>query len=412
MNRPRADQKPLVDYQAAWLRQLRKAYDTLLWQKGLRVRTPAVLGLMKSRSLWGRWIEGEGRLLLNENLILEHPWPAVLGILGHEMAHQLAGERPAPAGESRAAHGELFQFMGAKLGLDPFYLRATVDLQGDCPRPWPDRDAEPLPDDGARVLEKVRKLLALSGSPVAAEAQAAMKAAARLMARHNLDRLAEDGGSVSPQGYDYRLIELGAPRIDSRLGLIAHILARHFFVKTLFVPSYDPRRDAEGHDLEVMGRPENTRLAEHVGRFLLERSESLWQDYRRAHRGGGLIARNSFIGGLLRGFDQKLDEAAAGRPEPSGAEAGFSPAESSSGGFSALVLAKDRGLDEYFKKRHPRVRTRPSGGRRFCPESDRAGRAAGRALNLNRPLDEPRPEEGLYLPGPGGAVRRRSDSDA
>ena len=386
----------LEKYKKAWLRQLQKAYANLLWQKGLKVKVPASLGLMKNKRAWGRWIEGENRILISEELILEHPWPAVLGILGHELAHQLVGDRPAAARESRTAHGDLFQFMGARLGLDPFYLRASVDLKEECPQPWPDRDADQLRDDSAKVLDKVRKLLALSGSPVEAEAQAAMKAAARLMARHNLDRLEETGGRQADD-YDYRLISLHAPRIDSRLGLIAYILSRHFFVKTLFTPSYDSHTDTEGHDLEVTGRPENTRLAEHVFHFLLERSESLWQEYRRTHRGGGLTARNSFILGLLQGFDQKLNEAAAGGSEQ--------PAGQAEGGFSALVLAKDQGLNDYFKKRHPRIKIhQPGRRRRFCPDSDQAGRAAGQALNLNRPLDDQRPaaKSGLRLPGPGG----------
>ena len=143
----------------------------------------------------------------------------------------------------------------------------------------------------------------------------------------------------------------------------------------------------------MTGRPENTCLAEHVFHFLLERSESLWQEYRRTHRGGGLVARNSFILGLLQGFDQKLDDAATEGPEQ--------PAGQAEGGFSALVLAKDRGLNDYFKKRHPRVRThQPGRRRRFCPDSDQAGRAAGQALNLNRPLNDGRPavNRGLHLP--------------
>ena len=385
----------LGEYKKAWLRQLQKAYANLLWQKGLKVKVPAGLGLMKNKTAWGRWIEGEGRILISEELILNHPWPAVLGILGHEIVHQLVSERPASARASQqTAHGPLFHFMGAKLGLDPFYLQASVDLKEECPHPWPDPAAEQLRDDSAKVLDKVRKLLALSGSPMEAEAQAAMKAAARLMARHNLERL-EETAEGQPDDYDYRLIRLHAARIDSRLGLISYILGRHFFVKTLFTPSYDPHTDTEGHDLEVTGRPENTRLAEHVFHFLLERSESLWQEYRRTRRGGGLTARNSFILGLLRGFDQKLDEAASdGAVESS--------LKKTEGGFSALVLAKDKGLNDYFKKRHPRIRThQPGRRRRFCPDSDQAGRAAGQALNLNRPLDDSRPavNQGLHLPG-------------
>ena len=241
-------QESLISYKKAWLRQLQKAYANLLWQKGLKVKVPASLALMKNKSAWGRWIEKEGRILISEELILEHPWPAVLGILGHEIVHQLVSDRPVASREAQSVHGPLFKFMGAKLGLDQFYLQASVDLKEECPRPWPDHTADQLRDDSARVLDKVRKLLALSGSPVEAEAQAAMKAAARLMARHNLDRLEEPGGRQADD-YGYRLIALHAARLHSRLGLLSSLLVRHFFVKTLFTPRSYPPTATDGHDL-------------------------------------------------------------------------------------------------------------------------------------------------------------------
>ncbi|MDR2935118.1 MAG: SprT-like domain-containing protein [Candidatus Adiutrix sp.] len=358
-------------FKGAWLRQLRRAYDHLLWRHGLSV-PPVSLGLMKSALIWGRWLERERRLVLSEDLLTGQPWPAVLGILAHEAVHQLVGDlTPAEVRRGQRPHGQAFQALGTRLGVDTFYLKAAVDLRGACPRPWPAGEGGDLPDRGRRVLEKVRKLLALAGSPVAAEAQAAMNAAARLLARHNLD-MAEAGAD---QPLECLRIPLAVRRLDRRLALISHILGRHFFVKTIFVPGYDPRTDRESLDLEVLGRPENVRLSEHIVNFLLERSETLWRDYLARHPGGGLAARHSFINGLLAGFDSKLEAGAA-------EEAGVS------GGFSALVPVKDRALEAFYCRRHPRV-TRAGGRRgrrRHCPESARAGRAAGAALSFNRPL--------------------------
>jgi hypothetical protein len=142
-------------FRAAWLRRVEKAYQTLLWRKGARLKAPAALGLMKGQAVWGLWLERDRRLLLSEELLLEHPWPAVLGILGHETAHQLVSDLVAP--EARAGqppHGPAFRRMGEFLGLDPFYLASAVDLKDRCP--WPVREAAPLPDRGRRMLEKVR----------------------------------------------------------------------------------------------------------------------------------------------------------------------------------------------------------------------------------------------------------------
>ncbi len=207
-----------------------------------------------------------------------------------------------------------------------------------------------------------------------------MKAAARLMSRRNLDLLEAEEGRPGAGQYEYRLIKLAARRVDSRLALIAHILGRHFFVECIFVPGYNPLTDKEEKNLELMGRPENTLLAEHVFHFLMERTESLWRGRHREHRGGGLAARNSFIIALLEAFCAKLDEAAKAEGESS------SPAPPE-GGFSAPILLRDAGLKDYVKSRHPRVTNISGRGRLYDPESDRAGREAGAALNLSRPLE-------------------------
>ncbi len=384
-------------FKQAWLRQLQKAYLNILWRHGLKI-DGAALALMRGQGLWGRWDEGRHVILISEELILNHPWPAVLGILGHEVAHQLVSELLGGQAAAETAHGPCFRRMGARLGLDPFYLEPRVELMADCPRPWPDPNLPPAVDKSARVLEKVKKLLALSGSPVEAEAQAAMNAAARLMARHNLDAL--DESSESGQGYEYRTIELKTNRLSTRLALIARILNRHFFVETVFVPGYDCRSDTEEKNLELMGRPENTRLAEHVFHFLMERSESLWRDYHHRHRGGGHIARNSFINGLLEGFDARLNKAA---------ELETNNTFETGASFSALILARDRGLGDYIQRRHPRLSTVRTGrGRRYCPDSERAGRRAGSALNFNRPLDSRNSggDSGLLIEAPAGGFQR------
>lgn len=359
---------------AAWLRQVQKAYLNILWQHQLKL-TPAILGLTTGKGAWGRWVERERRILLSQE-IFQFPWAAVMGILSHEVAHQMVSELISPVHRrGETAHGSLFWQMGTRLGLDPFYLSSSVDLKEHTPQPWPRWKKEPVEQKSVQILAKIQKLLALSSSPVAAEAQAALDAAARLMARHNLEML-EDTSQEQP--HVARIIELKARRLDSRLVLLAHILNKHFFVQTIFVPGYDPATDKESHDLELLGRPENTQLAQHLFHFLLERSETLWKAWHKDHRGGGLAARNSFIQSLLDNFSQKLDQVAIKEPGQ-----GSGVKESS----SALILAKDVGLEEFKQRRHPHLKCTRSGGRWYNPVAGQAGAEAGKALNFHRPLD-------------------------
>ena len=359
---------------AAWLRQLNKAYQNLLWQHKLKL-TPASLGLLTGAKTWGRWVEKDHAILINEELF-NFSWNSVLGILGHELAHQMVSELvPPEARLSENPHGPLFVKMGTSLGINPFYLTASVNLRHESPNPWPPQDGEQFGEKNAKILNRIQKLLALSSSPVVAEAEAALSAAARLMARHNLENIAD---YPEAENYEARIIALLAKRIDTRLGLLSHIINRHFFVQTIFVPTYNPSTDTEGYDLELLGRPENTRLAEHIFHFLMERSESLWKAWHKHNPGGGLPARNSFIHSLLNSFSQKLDQAAQkNTPTSTG------PAT----GFSALILAQDQGLQQFYHQRHPQVRKARSGKRSYNPAAGEAGAVAGKALNFNQPLE-------------------------
>ncbi|MGL4207832.1 MAG: SprT-like domain-containing protein [Candidatus Adiutrix sp.] len=360
-----------ANLKSAWLRQLQREYGELLWR--YNIKTPKItLELMQSETLWGRWQPGLRRLALSERLIMTQPWPCVVGILGHEVAHQLVDD--LGGGPREISHGPKFKEMANRLGLDPFYAQASVDIVADCPAPW-GQEAETLSDPNLKVLEKVRKLLALSSSPVLAEAQAAMSAAAKIMARHNLSLLDSD---LSENNYERRTIFLGLKRLQSRFLAMAQILHNHFFVETIFVPSYNAKTDEEEKNLEVFGRPANTRLAEHVFYFLRERTETLWHKHKAQNKGGGLLARNSFMDGLLVGFEKKLSLAA----KDFTANEGAAPKTT----FSDLVLSKDLGLSRFVAHCYPHLKTVRTGGRPLCLASQEAGLSAGASLDFYRPL--------------------------
>lgn len=361
--------RPSTAFKAAWVRQIAAYHLQLLELHDLHFPYVSI-ALMKNGDYWGAWDAVRRVIYINETLILHYPWAAVLGIVGHETVHQVVTDLDE---DMHDAHGEAFRRMAICLGLDPFYAQPEVDLASGCP--CPSDDMPPESTEEAKVLEKVRKLLALGGSPIAAEAENAMKAAARLMAKHNIDRLeAEKGQSATSCGT--RPIRLGVKRIDARLAWISKILSRHFFVETIFVPSYDPLTNTEGNDLELIGRPENTAMAEYVCSFLLERTETLWQAHRKAHPGGGHVARNSFIQAMLKAFSDKLDLASAE----------FAPGDGL-GGFSALVLSKGAGIHELFRRRFPQISHLRTQIRYVDRSSAEAGRKAGEALILSRPVE-------------------------
>ena len=156
------------------LRYSRKANDTasklmtdissLLHEKGCSAKCPPLFfAPIKERQL-GLFSSESMCIFLSEDLLF-CSYGEILQIALHECAHFLSFVR-----YGSLSHDEDFRKMCALLGTQEEYSRAHVSL----------RTRE-------NVLEKVRKLKALSSSPFEAESQAALRKVRQLMASYAMD---------------------------------------------------------------------------------------------------------------------------------------------------------------------------------------------------------------------------------
>src|SRR4051812_35259454 len=210
--------------EAALLRELRARYD---WDNRTRFGghlVPPVLVLSDATSHLGRWHSATRTLELSRALVLHRPWLEVASVLEHEMAHQFVDEVLRVRGET--AHGETFRRVCAERGIDHRAAGAPTAASA----------AEGAETD--RVLDRIRKLLALAGSPNQHEAEVAMRKAHELMLRHNIEVAA-----TRQAKHSYEVRHLGDPnrrgtRVEAE---IAALLFELFFVKVLRAPFYGPR---------------------------------------------------------------------------------------------------------------------------------------------------------------------------
>ena len=328
--------------EAALLRELRQYYD---WENrsrfGGKLVAP-VFAFADSTTRLGRWIQASRTLEISRSLAFAKPWLEVISVLEHEMAHQFVDEVLRISGET--AHGPTFQRVCKERGID---ARAA---------------GAPAPSDAPildRVMDRIRKLLALAGSPNQHEAEIAMRKAHELMLRHNIESTAE-------RAYEVR--HLGDPaRRATRVQVdIAGLLSEFFFVEVIRVPVYVPRTGTRGNVFEVCGTRANVDMAEHVYAFLLATAERLWQENRGDARVKSGRDRLAYQSGVIRGFREKLSSE---RVELRG---------------TGLVWVGDTGLDAFYRARHPRIVTR----RRYVRQSRAAaaGAEAGRKVVLHRPV--------------------------
>ncbi len=269
------------------------------------------------------------------------------------MAHQYVDEVLQVRDES--AHGETFRRVCAERGIDARAHGAPVVRTTDA-----EVGAAVEATAGERALERIRKLLALAGSSNRHEAEAAMKRAHELMLRHNIEQL--------PVIHEFEVRHLGEPRRRANVveSEIVGLLSELFFVEVIAIPVYVPHTGLHGRVYEIAGTLANVEMASHVYAFLLATAERLWQENRADARVRSGRDRVSYQTGVIRGFRDKL---LGERVELRGV---------------GLVWRGDKRLEEFYRRRNPRIVTRRRNLR--VGGAHHAGREAGRTVVLHKPV--------------------------
>lgn len=328
---------------------LTAAWSDANWRYFRRALTLPVLRIADTRSTLGSYAAEDRTLTLSRSLVRESPWAKIVEVLHHEMAHQYVAEVLGVHDET--AHGPAFRRVLEGMGADDHAERGAN---------------EPA------ILGKVRKLLALAGSPNRHEAEAAMKAAHRLMLAHNVDIARTRAAS----GVEARIVGEPRTRHDAWEKLLFALLAQHFFVRVVWITDLDTRRVVRQRNgragfarrtaAECLGTPSNLEIAQWVYDFVLATGARMWADHKARRGVKGDRDRRRYLAGLVTGFRQRLGESAAACAA------------------EGLVWLGDAAVDDLVARRHPRLVRNPvrvAGGEAF-----RHGQADGRRLVLHRPI--------------------------
>lgn len=314
--------------------------------------------LHSGRSRLGFWDSTQRVISISEAILIDEPWYRVIAVLKHEMLHQFIEE--SMGAKQVPPHGEMFQSMRKKLGIEEF---EDVGLSDGIEK-----------NEHSAVIEKIRKLLRLAESEELGEAQNAMKMANQLMLKWNIEQ------NQLRERKAYQVRQLGQPgRIMLVHKMLSAILRDFFFVETIWVQSYDVRKNKWGRVLEVTGQKENVELSEYVYHYLLNLSEQLWEKHKRenkAHRG-------NFLYGIMLGFYEKLEEESRMESQDE----------------QALVWHGDPWLREFFDKRHPRRGQLQSSKMALDANSLKAGKSQGRNIVINKGIKTETAQKNLKIKG-------------
>ncbi len=342
-----------------------KALGFLSPEQRKRMRLP-LFCLRNLENRWGTWSEEKREISLSRSLVHDHSWDAVREVLLHEMAHQMAME--ALAGSRETPHGPQFQMACRILRANP---RASETFS---PRDERILRAPSLPSD-KRML-RVKKLLALAGSPDRHEADAAMVKAHQLMVKYNIEQ--RQGG----EDRDLASLFLGQPALRHfpEDYALVNLLLDFYFVAGIWVAAYVPARGKMGRVLEISGTLPNLKMAHYVYEFVRRFIHSQWVVYNQ-NRGLSRHRQTDFGLGILEGFRWKLEATRRGK----------------NANPFALVRKEDPLLKKYFSYHYPHTAKVKAGNSLRDPGVIKDGRNVGKNLVVYRAIEEKERDRGLRI---------------
>lgn len=151
-----------------------------------------------------------------------------------------------------------------------------------------------------RLLDKIRKLLALAERAGPGEAEAAMAAVRRLMTRH---KITEQQLDADPESDWIEAEQWERSRTPFEMDAVAELLQEFFFVRIM---TRVERGDGTSRRRTVLfGRRADVDIALYVGTFLLRAFRHLWSSYRRRTRCPTKHAKSYYLG-VYSGLSRKL----------------------------------------------------------------------------------------------------------
>ena len=216
-----------------------------------------------------------------------------------------------------------------------------------------------------KVIEKIRKLLALTKSDNKNEAELAAAMSSELMTRHNISML-----SMKEEKEKYIEKPMGRvvkKKVEEKF--INGILREFFFVRIMTI-RYN------GYSVKnIIGNESSVQVAEYVHEFLEKTFRDLWKQYKAIH-GASARVKQQYYYGLYQGLSSKLE---AQKQEIK---------RESEGNCTALVVC-EKELDNFVDKNHKDAKTV---NQKIGGDYDATARARGiqdgKNININRGIKE------------------------
>ncbi len=224
---------------------------------------------------------------ISKKLMVESFDQNIRNVIRHELAHYLCYLFYGP----NIGHGEYFRLICKNLNWDKEVFSAYANIE--------QLNLVHIGTESKKnidLLEKVKKLLALSSSDNSFESELATIKANKILLEHNLELIKNTDDDT------YVCVK----RVLSHSKKNAKHLAIYEILKTFYVsPVFNHGQGL--FYLEIIGTSANVEIAEYVCAFLDLELDRLWEIEKKKSNLKGIVAKNSFFRGLTKGYIQKIN---------------------------------------------------------------------------------------------------------
>jgi len=339
-----------------------------------KIKCPTI-SLCAELGKWGCWIGGkEQRIELNYRLLTDFQWPILLEVMKHEVAHQVCEYLGYAVGES--AHGPKFREICDVLGANP--QASVLD-----PSTWKTTEANGEMGETAKMMERLKKVLAMTQSTNQNEAEVALAKAQEIAERYALDLKNLSGEE------EFEVLCLG--KVEARKNIVertlSSLLQKHFNVRAVWhwAPVLGDNRTM-GSVLMIIGTVQNLQIASYTYDYIKHYLETAWEKFmverytkkKQAMYGfftepgrseGRSTDKRDFCLGVLEGLEQSLTARKNAETLPQD---------------KAVILAEqNERLEDFFNWKLNHVVKRASRGIHVNRSLHERGQEIGRDLSIN-----------------------------
>ena len=308
----------------------------------------------------------QNTITISYELLMEHPWYAVLDVFYHEVAHQLV-HFLCPEATDETSHGKAFREMCRRIGANP--------SSGDSYQTLDSLLSQEENGTGDPVIERVRKLLVMAEKGDEHEAEVALSKAVEIMAKYGI------GEEHLNQKEQYVTVALGEPKhtfqLDERM--MAQFLREMFSVTTIMVNVPAITTDRRGNKAAsecrqffMCGTTRNVKIAQYVRDSVLSHIELEWGQFCQKNRISPTLVRRKrdFAYGVISALLKKMRGSLEKETQ-------------------ALIVAGSQELNNYYTTRFPHIHTVTHGGVNMDPNAYEAGKKIGSDLTIKPGIEKP-----------------------